>query len=790
MSKNHNQYPANALWVELSTRITTQTLHYRSGNEETAAESVHKLFAKTRDLLEKYPKAKDFQILALGLLNNTLRPYTARWHGWMTESRENGQTTLVFKNPQVRRKFRAELKSLRSILQQYQKAFRALADGEHYPPIHDYGGNSDINPQQAQLGAALVAGIPTTDSKNNKAFHKINRAEYLEILARRTAFKIPVDDPLTNTTGLALSGGGIRSATFCLGIVQTLAKRKLFQQFDYLSTVSGGGYLGSFLSSTLIKDPSDHNKSPQALIDEVLIQHNGKESNAVHHLRNSSKYLGTGGIQWMAGLMVFGILTNLLLLLPVPLFAAIAAYLLQNDCGFWLPDENTTTPWLGLQASPAGYLLMYLIEGLLVLGFVLPCVQSVTHGKPSGIQARFRSLWEKFTLYAAIASLFFAVLYWLPTGFQQFRCFQGLITSPDTKFWPLLTTTLLPFLLAYGAKLLNAWKRVQTIVMNLFVLSGPLFFITVFLVVGNRLGIGEPAVRQNHWLLPDLLGGNCPVLAQHSDFAWVLFGTLFLLIWGWFFVNINTSSPHRYYRNRLCECYLLKRTGNEVAPGTELPLHKLSPEGSAAPYHLVNTTLNLTTSKNPELRGRNGDFFMISKHYCGAAVLGYSGTQNVVAKDPHIDLGSAMAISGAAASTNMGWQSRANLRFWLGLMNIRLGYWLRNPSAKVHLNILEGPGPWYLFKEIFGRMKETDRYLNLSDGGHIENLAVYELLRRRCKFIVCIDGGQEPGMECADLIRLQRYAEIDLGIRMEYDLSDLQFQELHQSWGQCHKLFL
>ena len=65
MRKNHNQYPANALWVELSTRITTQTLHYRSGNEETAAESVHKLFAKTRDLLEKYPKAKDFQILRL-----------------------------------------------------------------------------------------------------------------------------------------------------------------------------------------------------------------------------------------------------------------------------------------------------------------------------------------------------------------------------------------------------------------------------------------------------------------------------------------------------------------------------------------------------------------------------------------------------------------------------------------------------------------------------------------------------------------------------------------------------
>ena len=112
-------------------------------------------------------------------------------------------------------------------------------------------------------------------------------------------------------------------------------------------------------------------------------------------------------------------------------------------------------------------------------------------------------------------------------------------------------------------------------------------------------------------------------------------------------------------------------------------------------------------------------------------------------------------------------------------------------SAKIHINALEGPGPWYLIKEIFGWMKETDRYLNLSDGGHIENLAVYELLRRRCKFIVCVDGGQEPGMECADLIRLQRYADIDLGIRMEYDISDLQLDanRLSRAYAILVKIF-
>ena len=51
--------------------------------------------------------------------------------------------------------------------------------------------------------------------------------------------------------GLALSGGGIRSATFNLGVLQAFCKRGLFEQFDYLSTVSGGGYIGGTVSSLL-----------------------------------------------------------------------------------------------------------------------------------------------------------------------------------------------------------------------------------------------------------------------------------------------------------------------------------------------------------------------------------------------------------------------------------------------------------------------------------------------------------------------------------------------------------
>src|SRR6185503_9154775 len=85
--------------------------------------------------------------------------------------------------------------------------------------------------------------------------NEINTAERRFIHRRRQASNLEPQsegvEPVENATGLCLSGGGIRSATFCLGIVQVLARQQMLQRFDYLSTVSGGGYLGSFITSFL-----------------------------------------------------------------------------------------------------------------------------------------------------------------------------------------------------------------------------------------------------------------------------------------------------------------------------------------------------------------------------------------------------------------------------------------------------------------------------------------------------------------------------------------------------------
>jgi len=71
-------------------------------------------------------------------------------------------------------------------------------------------------------------------------------------------------------------------------------------------------------------------------------------------------------------------------------------------------------------------------------------------------------------------------------------------------------------------------------------------------------------------------------------------------------------------------------------------------------------------------------------------------------------------------------------------------------------------------------MSEEGPWLNLSDGGHIENMGVYELLRRRCKFIVCVDGEADPGFTFHGQLTLVRHAQIDFGIRMEPRFDDIR----------------
>jgi hypothetical protein len=130
-----------------------------------------------------------------------------------------------------------------------------------------------------------------------------------------------------------------------------------------------------------------------------------------------------------------------------------------------------------------------------------------------------------------------------------------------------------------------------------------------------------------------------------------------------------------------------------------------------------------------------------------------------------------MAVSGAAVSSYMGLGSMPSLTALLTFLNVRLGFWIRHPEKPGSPN----PGFGCLAREMFGlQMAEDKAWLNLSDGGHIENMAVYELLRRRCKYMICVDGESDPEFTFQGLMTLTRHAQIDFGIRIESSLNPLK----------------
>ena len=807
--------PSTKLRVELATRITTQRIHYRSGNEEAAAESVAKLFPTVRELLVIHWQAKAFEWVALRLLNETVRPYTARWHGWIVEEK--------FCSEQTRRVFRAELQTLQKELGIYLMAFATLEEGKT-PELKPEDSERERE-ETASLGTeSLRAGISDQVAFSGTiSAREINAVERKEILARRAIFgRAPLEHartPLENATALAFSGGGIRSATFCLGVTQVLARKGMLEQFDYLSTVSGGGYLGSFLSCALGTQPETKSatdipstneanatqpameqanpltteeakekaEGARAKIDDAFRPQSRRESGLIRHLRNNSKYLLNGGISArfeMVGLVMSGILSNLLLVLPIPLGCVLVVFYADSLAHFWGDAMHPLTRPIPVRIDPAFRALLVPTAILGFLWILLPLVQLINHGKrPGSPGAAIRRWWEKATLALAVVTGVAGVVFLIPALFWGYAMLSSKLPQWSNAFLPLLsslsgaTTVILGVLTTVIG---SHRKRLRAILAKLFIVSGPVFILSIFLWVGNYIGLGvvpDPIAYLKEW--------------WEEPVAITTFVTVGLTIWGWFFVNINTLAPHRYYRARLCECYLarrlpqnesevgrLQKAAGEWSQGRTaalnyLPLSELGTT-HAAPYHLLNTTVNLPSSDNKELRGRNGDFFVVSKYFCGSPIVGFARTPGVEKTDPHFDLGTAMAVSGAAASSNMGWQTLPHFRFLMTLFNVRMGYWLRWPPEKALHRFVAGAGPWYLFREMLGWADERCRFLNLSDGGHIENLAVYELLRRKCKFIVCVDAGLEPKMECADLMRLQRYAAIDLGIHMQIKVSDLE----------------
>ncbi|HEY0761809.1 MAG TPA: patatin-like phospholipase family protein [Pyrinomonadaceae bacterium] len=713
------------LYTELRTRIATQPLAYRAGDEGAALDSVYQLFQLSRNIIKVNSHCTHFAALTIRILNKYVRPFTAKWHRVKTEG--------LLSSADVRYEFRLELSDLQSKLRTFThllgllaKDARQIAESEAQLTQIE---RKSVPGLWDPLPFGIAEGIPGTDTFRDK----LNGAEIEDIKERRASYGLV---GAQDGVGLALSGGGIRSATFALGVIQQLARKGILRQVDYLSTVSGGGYLGSFISSFLNSDDSQVSLEPE---DDKLPFGSDKdpESKAVRQLRNHGKYLTEGGISTLATivvLIIYGVFTSVLLIAPFVLTSVLIAVFAFEEAfkyGTFLPLSQFTLMVLAL---------------LSVSILLLPW-----RGRSRGLQSK----WGQFCILLAVTSVLFVLAESLPKLLSLTRYIGG----PSVLFWSIVA---LPILLGVIGLWLGVTSRAGRIVLGLFTVAGPLLMLAAFLWLVDFF-ISDPSTTK----------------------ALILFGlTVFLWFYSSFALNINHASPHSFYRERLAKTYLIRLgEGNSIRSLDPQKLSEMN-DNHMAPYHLINCAVNIPASTDPDLRGRNTDFFLFSKYFCGGPMAGFDETPEWEKMDPNLDLGTAMAISGAAAAPHMGTLTSRRYTFLLALLNVRLGYWLRKPGSLRNNKWRPRLAWYYFFLELLGGMSEKNIDLNLSDGGHIENLGIYELLRRRCKFVIAIDGEADPNRSFGGLIKLTQLAKIDLGVTIEPDLTDLQTDL--QGFGRSH----
>src|SRR5262249_26330376 len=199
-------------------------------------------------------------------------------------------------------------------------------------------------------------------------------------------------------------------------------------------------------------------------------------------------------------------------------------------------------------------------------------------------------------------------------------------------------------------------------------------------------------------------------------------------------------------------------------------------------FHVVNLALNLVQGDRLAWQERKAHSFTVTPLHAGSVAAAEGGGYRLIRPpggNPRRRYGgahgisprTAMTISGAAASPNMGYHSSPLVTFLMTLFNARLGWWLGNPGP-------EGADTYYLssprfavspiLAEAFGLTSRTAPYVYLSDGGHFENLGLYEMVLRRCHFIVVSDAGCDDKCQFNDLGGATRKIRADFGIPIDF----------------------
>ncbi|MEM7805733.1 MAG: patatin-like phospholipase family protein, partial [Pseudomonadota bacterium] len=562
-------------------------------------------------------------------------------------------------------------------------------------------------------------------------FETVASAERDWVARRRAAAGVPESD---KTTGLALSGGGIRSATFCLGVLQTLSNRRALNDVDYLSSVSGGGYIASCL--TWIRSQTSGRNDRQPF--DAPVRSTGES--VVDWLRAHGKYLVAerGFTGWTLGASILAAtLLNLLVMLP-PL------------------------------------LLLIGIAALDVLPVDWPAWASIGFGAPIRAHDGFAlALWLAVATLALypIAVLSFAVLAGIRNSSRasvaRVRRWMGFLLNSGIG---MLCVGLVPLFVsieeALVARFGGEWLQIliKAGIVSAHLLSG-------VYVLGRTERKRQKTGRQSRGaatlglaliLYGCLLAGYHLVVDTGAlGSGWVMLAASLSLVLA-FTCELNRVSMHSYYRARLTDAFLpdIDAGSNQEHDAYTFRVADVSPD-QGAPFPIINTTVSVNDSGQQKRRARGAASFFLSPLFCGSAATGFRTTRSY--RHGRTSLSTAATISGAAVDPNTEVTRARPVAFLMALLNFRLGFWAHNPRFESR----RLPLPWwYIFigREMLGRgLSENRRHVHLTDGGHFDNLGFYELVRRQCRHIIVCDAGADPDLSLSDLGLVTQRVRADFG---------------------------
>lgn len=683
----------------------------------------------------------------------------------------------------------------------------------------------------------------------------------------------PRDTPAaSDLVGLALSGGGIRSAATCLGAMQALDAKGVMRLVDYLSSVSGGGYAAACLNANIVGvlEPTKAAApaAPSMAQREAVAKAPTKgpvrkplspgwffpfphaigirETVLFRYLRANAQYLFPRGrvreYSFAPVLLLRGLFLNLWAMLPLVLLLS-AVTLLLLACPR-LRDVARAGEMLGIvalvlavywaiffvfsfqmrrsmEANQGGRAWGLLLALTIGIGVVLARYDRVVGGVALAIVAvvGLLEIWRR-DAYAARAARrragktaedIKAVAGLTRESFRQaqaqallvalallFLAFQpvaanwvGAALAEDRINWG--TATTLAGVIT-GSAWLGRFEKLPERIRKALILLAAALVGPVLLWGGSLLIVAAIALNGGVWTNEEL-GLWWPL--RHV--VWVedwfathgATGLAVLYVWALVFVcgvlwlanlylyNANDVSPHVHYRDKLASTFQFSAdlaNRDSVTSRSELLLSGM--DVTTAPFPLVNAALNFADRDEYRGRGRNSTFFTFSPLHVGSTEVGFVPTRALEAIHPAFKLSSAIAVSAAAAAANMGRNTNAAFRFLMSLVNVRLGYWLPNPRvvARGQWDAASYPQPdaAYLLREMVGALDTWGPLVNLSDGGHLENLGVYELIRRRCRVIIAIDAEKDSDMAFRALGDVVRFARIDRAVDIEIDVGDIR----------------